>query len=212
MITLSIQDRSAYKKLDDARAAGLIPAVYYGSHTASTSVFVTLGAFQKALKEAGESSIITLDNGKEKISALIHDVQLDPVTNKATHVDFKAVSANEKVEVPVQLVFTGVSNAVKNLGATLVKVMHEIEIEALPADLPHEIMVDISMLDGLDDVIHIKDLVLPKGVVAKADAQDTVASVLVGKEEDLSTPVASLDLDAIEVEKKGKKEEEVPAE
>lgn len=212
MITLSIQDRSAYKKLDDARALGFIPAVYYGSHTASTSIFISLGAFQKTLKEAGESSIIVLDNGKEKISALIHDVQLDPVTNKATHVDFKAVSANEKVEVPVQLVFIGVSNAVKNLGATLVKVMHEIEIEALPADLPHEITVDISKLDGLDDVIHIKDLVLPKGVVAKADAQDTVASVLVAKEEDLSTPVAGPDLDAIEVEKKGKKEEEVAAE
>jgi large subunit ribosomal protein L25 len=211
MITLAIQPKNTFKKVADARAQGLIPVVYYGSHTQSTAGFTVLGAFQKVLKEAGESTIITLDTGAEKIQALIHEVQLDPVTSKPSHVDFKTVSANEAVEVPVHLVFEGVSPAVK-AGATLVKVLHEVTVEALPANLPHELVVDISKLVSNDDVIYVRDLVLPKGVTVVGHADDVIASVSVGVEEDLSAPVAALDLDAIEVEKKGKKEEEEAAE
>ena len=208
MITLSIKERNTYKTVAEARKNGFIPAVYYGSHTASTSILVPRLAFEKALKQAGESTVIALNGGKEDIQALIHDVQFDPVTTAPIHVDFKAVSANETVQVPVQLEFIGTSNAVKNLGATLVKVLHEIEIEALPANLPHEITVDISALNNVDDVIYVKDLVLPKGVTAVSDAQEVVASLMVGQEEDLSAPVTGPDLANIEVEKKGKKDEE----
>ena len=84
--------------------------------------------------------------------------------------------------------------------------MHEIEIEALPKDLPHNISVDLSVLAALDDQIHVKDLALPKGVKMITDENEVIALIAPIKEEVVDeTPV---DLSAIEVEKKGKKEEE----
>lgn len=208
MITLSVAKRDAFPSVEKAREAGSIPAVFYGSHKVSTPIFVSQALFEKTLRDAGESTLIMLDTGSEKVSTLIHDVQYDPVTDRAIHADFYVVDANEKLEVGVKLEFVGVSEAVKSLGGTLVKVAHEIEVECLPKDLPHEIVVDISKLSTLDSVITVADLPLPAGVVAKADAEEVIASIAVGKEEDLSAPVATLDLEAIEVEKKGKKDEE----
>lgn len=208
MITLSATTRDAFPSVEKAREAGFIPAVFYGSHKASTSIFVSQALFTKTLKDAGESTLITVDTGSEKVSALIHDVQFDPVTDRVLHVDFYVVDANEKLEVGVRLEFVGVSEAVKSLGGTLVKVTHELEVECLPKDLPHEIVVDISKLENLDSVITVADLTLPSGVVAKSAAEEVIASIAVGKEEDLSAPVAGPDLEAIEVEKKGKKDEE----
>lgn len=208
MITLLATTRDVFPSVEEARKAGSIPAVFYGSHKATTPIFISRALFEKTLKEAGESTLITIDTGAEKVSALIHDVQFDPVTDRVLHVDFYAVDANEKVEVGVHLEFVGVSEAVKSLGGTLVKVAHELEVECLPKDLPSEIIVDISKLSTLDSVITVADLTLPSGVVAKADAEEVIASIAVGKEEDLSAPVAGPDLAAIEVEKKGKKDEE----
>jgi len=208
MITLLASKRDAFPSVELARKAGSIPAVFYGSHKVTTSIFVSQVLFEKTLKEAGESTLITIDIGTEKVSALIHDVQYDPVTDRVIHADFYAVDANEKLEVGVKLEFVGVSEAVKSLGGTLVKVTHELEVECLPKDLPHEIIVDISKLDTLDSVITVADLPLPNGVVAKANPEEVIASIAVGKEEDLSAPVVALDVDAIEVEKKGKKEDD----
>lgn len=211
MISLEVKGREAYKNVAEARKAGLIPAVYYGSHTKSTAIYVNQTVFVKIFKEAGESTIVTLDTGKEKYSSLIHDVQRDPVNNKVSHVDFYTIEANQTLRVDVHLEFVGVSNAVKSLGATLVKTMHDVEVECLPQDLPHSIEVDISKLENIDDSIYLKDLILPKGVKIQGHDTDVVASVILAKEEDLSTPVAPVDLEAIEVEKKGKKEDEAGA-
>ena len=143
----------------------------------------------------------------ELFSFIYLTIPYSMVSHWLIHVDFFAVDANEKLEVGVKLEFVGVSEAVKSLGGTLVKVAHELEVECLPKDLPHEIVVDISKLATLDSVITVADLPLPTGVVAKALPEEVIASIAVGKEEDLSAPVATLDADAIEVEKKGKKEE-----
>ena len=212
MITLEVQGREAHKNVAEARKAGLIPAVFYGTHTKSTPVYVNQTTFTKIFKEAGESTIVTLDTGKEKISSLIHDVQREPVSNKISHVDFYTIEANQTLRVQVHLEFVGVSEAVKSLGATLVKTMHEVEVECLPQALPHSIEVDISSLKTVDDSIYVKDLVVPTGVKVLGHDTDVVASVVVAKEEDLTTPVAPVDLDAIEVEKKGKKDEETEGE
>lgn len=212
MITLSATKRDAYPSVEAARKAGFVPAVFYGSHQVSTSIFVLKSGFDKAFKQAGESTLITLDIGAEKVTALIHDIQRDPVTDQVIHADFYVVDANEKVQVGVHLVFEGVSNAVKNQGGTLVKVLHDLEVECLPKDLPAHIVVDIAKLETTDSVITVGDLVLPKGVTPTADAEEVVASIAVGKDEDLSAPVAGPDLDAIEVVKKGKKEESAEGE
>jgi large subunit ribosomal protein L25 len=108
----------------------------------------------------------------------------------------------------VPLEFIGVSPAVKDLGGVLVKVLHEIEIEALPKDLPHSITVDISSLAQIDDHITAKDLSLAKGVTLVTKESDIVVLVSAVREEKEEEVPAAIDMDAIEVEKRGKKEED----
>ena len=118
----------------------------------------------------------------------------------------------KKIRVKIPLVFEGVSNAVKTGIGNLVKVLHEVEIEALPADLPQKLSVDISKLETLENTIVVSDIKLPAGVVAITNGTDIVVSVVAQVEEKEEVVVAP-DLSAIEVEKKGKKEEEgVPVE
>ena len=90
------------------------------------------------------------------------------------------------------------------------KNVYEIEIEAMPKDLPHEIEVDITGLAEFGSHIALKDVKLPHGVVALADPEETIASVVEPKEEKIEEPVEAIDMESIEVEKKGK--EEVPEE
>lgn len=104
--------------------------------------------------------------------------------------------------------FVGVAPAIKDKGGILVKVQREIEIEAAPKDLPHEIEVDISKLVEISDVIHAKDLKLPAGVDLKISPEEVVASVSEPKEEKEEAPTA-IDMSAIEVsDAKGKEVKE----
>ena len=194
------------EKPEELRDGGRIPAVFYGFGKESTAISVPKVEFIKLFREAGETTAITLDMGGEKVSALIHDLQRDPVRGEPTHVDFLVIDMNKEAEVAVPIEFTGLAEAEKGGIGMVVKVMHEVEVRALPADLPHSITVDLTPLASLSDVIHAKDLALTKGVTLVTDGEDVVASVSAFVEEKEETPV--LDLDAIEVEKKGKKEEE----
>ncbi len=195
-------------RLKGEKKEGMTRGVLYGAHAKSTPIFVDTIEFKKLLKTAGESSIVKL-SGDSKENVLIHDVQMDPVMYVPTHVDFYVVEKGQKVHVDVHLSFVGVSPAVKNLGGNLVKVMHEISIEAEGTNIPHEIEVDISRLDTLNSNILVKDIVLPEGTTLyHMQENEVVASVVSQSEEDLSAPVAVVDMDAVgDAEKKGKKEE-----
>lgn len=149
-----------------------------------------------------------LDIEGKKVDVLIHEVQFDPVKDTAIHIDFLAIDMNKPVEVVVSLTFTGVAPAEKAGLGTLVKVLHEVSVEALPKDLPQSIEVSIESLATLEDQIHVKDIKLPAGVTMITDNEEVVALVAEQKEEIESTPV---DLADIEVEKKGKKEEDEAA-
>src|SRR4029077_3576684 len=95
---------------------------------------------------------------------LIHDIQNHYLTSRPIHVDFYEVSMTEKLKAKVALEFTGESGAVKTMGGVLVKVLNEVEVECLPADLPHNIAVSLEGLKTLQDSIHVKDLVIPAKV------------------------------------------------
>lgn len=206
MLALKVESRPAKQKTSLIRKGGRVPAVCYGPKFPSASFSVAQGDFSKIWKNAGESTVVVLDTPTGKVNTLIHEVQLDPVKHIPMHVDFYAVEAGKEVEVHVPLVFDGSSPAVKELGGILVKVLHEIEVKATPDKLPHEIVVDISALVDLQSQILIKDLKLPSGVSAVTHETEVVASIAQAVEEkEETTPV---DLSAIEVEKKGKKEEE----
>lgn len=194
----------------ETRKSGFIPAVYYGSHQAATSVFIDAIEFGKVLKSAGESSSIILVTEHGQENAMIQEVQLNPVKGMPIHVDFYIIEKGQKVHVKTPIVFVGESNAVK-AGGVLVKVLQELSVEGDPNKLPHEFTVDISSLVDANSVIHVRDIALPVGVeLYHLNADDVVASITVASEEDLSAPV-EVDLSAIEVEAKGKKEEAEPA-
>jgi len=190
------------------RKTGKIPAVFYGPKQVSTSVSIPLIEFKKIWKKAGESSVIILkDAAGAEHESLIHDVDIHPLSGEPRHADFYVIEKGKKVQVAVQITWAGVSPAVKDKGGILVKVHREIEIEAAPRDLPHELVVDISRLVELTDVIHAKDIVLPTGVELKINGDDVVASISEAKEEVEEAPTA-IDMSAIEVEAKGKEVKE----
>lgn len=209
MINITATKRSKTDSLAEIRKNGRVPAVVYGASVENTPISVPSSDFVKVFKEAGESSAIMLDVGGKKIDVLIHEVQADPIRGFPVHVDFLAIDVNKAIEVAVPLEFEGVSAAVKGGLGSLVKVLHEVEIMALPKELPHSLHVDISKLATLDDQIHVADIMLPVGVVMMTGADEVVALVAAAKEE--KEEAAPADLSAIEVEKKGKKEEEAPA-
>ncbi|MFA6969038.1 MAG: 50S ribosomal protein L25 [Candidatus Paceibacterota bacterium] len=214
MLTLSVEKRDTTGAGAPALLrAGSIPAVVYGAHHESTPITVSAVAFGKVLREAGEATIVSLTGLGAALPTLIHEVDLDPLTSLPRHVDFYAVTKGEKVEVAIPLVFEGESPAVE-AGANLVKVLHELEVEADPMSLPHAIEVDLSVLVAINDRIHARDLVLPAGVSLVTPPEEVVALVqeVVEEKEEVAAPA---DISAIEVEKKGKEEEaktETPAE
>src|SRR3989339_160843 len=206
MFKLKVEKRDLKEGLDLLRKSGKIPAVFYGPKDPSTPIKLSLADFKKAWKTAGESTVLSLDGSNIDADVLIHEVDLDPVTDIPIHVDFYAIEKGKKLSVDVPLEFIGVSPAVKDLGAVLVKVLHTIKIEALPKDLPHKLEIDISGLITFDSVLSAQNIKLPEGVILKIKPEEVVASVYEPKEEVIET--APVDLSTIEVEKKGKAEVE----
>lgn len=206
MFVIKAKKRDLNIKLDELRKSGEIPAVFYGLGKETTSVSIPIIEFKKIWREAGESSAVKISLGETNIDVLIHEVQVDPVTSEPIHADFLAIDMKKKIQVNVPLEFVGISGAVKNGLGNLVKVLHEVEVEALPSDLPHNLTVDISPLETLENQIFVADIKLPSGVSVITDGTEVVASIIAQVEE--KEEVVPVDLSAIEVEKKGKKEEE----
>ncbi len=205
MTTLTVAKREAKgPKAPALRRAGSLPAVVYGAHQVATAIVVDARAFGKALASAGESTIVSLEGLGASLPTLIHEVDLDPVTHMPRHVDFYAVTKGEKVEVAVPLEFVGESPAVK-AGANLVRVLHELEVEADPMNLPHELTVDVSVLAEVGSQIHAADVRLPAGVTLVTEPEEVVA-LIQEVEEEVAEEAAPADLSAIEVEGKGKEE------
>jgi large subunit ribosomal protein L25 len=207
MLALKAKIRDVKEDLEALRKGGELPAVFYGAGKESTSISIPIVEFKKVWQKAGESSTVKISTPGGEVDTLIHEVQVDPVTDEPIHVDFLVIDMNKKIEVKVSLEFTGISEAVKSGLGTLVKVLHEVEIEALPKDLPHNLAVDISKLENLNSQILVSDIELPAGVVMITKGSEVVASIAEQKEEKEEV-VAPVDLSEIEVEKKGKKEEE----
>lgn len=213
MIELSAKTRNDFgKKTKSIKSVGQIPAVVYGRGLKNTHIQVDEKEFKKVFREVGESSLVELaiENEKDKKPVLVHEIQRDPVSDKIIHIDFFQPSLTEKVEVAIPLVFEGVALAEKDLGGTLVKNMLEIEVKALPQNLPHEIKVDISVLKTFEDHILVKDLQISKDVEILKKPEEIVAAVLPPQkvEEELAIPIEEK-VEEVEKVEKPKKEEVV---
>lgn len=203
------------KKVSQLRANGQLPVVLYGYDTENLALVVDGREFGKIYREAGSNALVTLQiEGGKDVKVLIHDEQHDPVTDAILHVDLYAVNMKEKVETDVPLKLVGEAPAVRELEGSLVVNRHEVEIAALPSDIPQEIELDISVLATFEDVVRAKDLRLPAGVDLLEDPDTVIVSVAEPRsEEELK---ADLETDAAAAEQAAAaelgKEPEKPAE
>jgi len=125
--------------------------------------------------------------------ALIHDVQVDPVSNFLIHIDFLTLKKGQKVETEVQLVLEGLA-PIEKLGLGRVQlVKSEVSIEALPQNLPHDIKVDVSKLENMHDVIFVRDLIVGTGVTITDDMDLPVVTILSLNDEEETTDTVATD-------------------
>ncbi len=148
------------KKVKNLRKEGQLPGHVYGKNTESENVSVGAKDFSKAYSEAGETGLIDLKIGEEKVRpVLIRGLAHDPYTGEILNIDFYQVNLKEKVTVPVPLVLVGDEPEGVHLGEVVVlQPLSEVQVEALPTDLVENIEVDISSLKNVDDAITIADL------------------------------------------------------
>ncbi len=173
------------------RSRGVVPAVIYGHKDQPANLEINTREIAALLKHAvGENILVELDiAGTPKLS-LIQEVQHHPVRGDILHVDFLEVAMDEVLHTEVPVEPTGEADGVKNYGGLLEHSLRSLQIECLPKDLPEIIRVDVSAL-GLNQSIHVRDLILPEGVKATSDADLTVFSVAEPKAE--AEPVSAAD-------------------
>jgi len=145
------------RKVKNLRKSGFIPATVYGKGFESRAVQFLESELEKVYEEVGESGLVNLIIGEETLPVLFRNPQYDAIEGDLIHIDCYKVNLREKISAMVPIVLIGESQAVKD-GNILVPVTDEIEIEALPADLPESIEVDLSALETLESVITVADL------------------------------------------------------
>ncbi len=183
--TLNAQIRQDVgKKVSKLRAEGKLPATVYGKKVTSVSITVSAAEFESVYDTAGETGLIDLVVGKEVKPVLVHNVQRDPMRGTTLHVEFHQVDLKEKVKAAVPLVAVGESPAVTQKVGVLLTLLSEVEVEALPADLPDKIEIDVSKLSEIDQELKVADLHVPNGVTILSDAAVSVVKIgaLVSKE------------------------------
>ena len=205
---LSVKTRDVLgKKVKALRKEGLIPAELYGHGFKNIHLALPAKEFNKVLKAAGSTSVVTLLLGKESKSAMIHEVMRHSVTSEIIHVDLHQVRMDELVKADVPLEFIGEAPAIKAFSAVINKSISTIEVEAFPQDLPHNILVDLSVLDELDKTIYVKDLKCPKGVTFLVDAETAIATATPPAPEEIAESTGTVDVSAITTEGEEKKAE-----
>src|SRR5256886_14820874 len=169
--------RSAMRKL---KQRGIIPAVVYGGKDKPQPLQVSRRDISVMLSHAsGENILVELEIAGEKSSrmAMIQEIRHSPVGGDVLHIDFHAVSMDEKIQADVPLESMGTANGVKNFGGLLEQNLRSLAIECLPRDLPDVLTVDVSALN-IGDSIHVRNIALPAGVTTKTQPDLTAFSVL----------------------------------
>ncbi len=216
----AFERESIGRTAEQIRRVGYIPAVLYGHGAENLSLAIEAKSFGKILPHLSSSTLLRLNikGEKDSRSVLISEMQRHPLTGLPNHVDFHQVKMTEKIRTSVPLVFEGESAAVKTLGGILVKSLDEIEVEALPQDLPEQIIVDISQLKTFEDRISIKQLSVGKEVSILTNLEEIIAVVTPPRSEaELEELEKEVEENAAEVkteadEKKAAKEAEAAAE
>lgn len=212
-MTFKLSASPRTEKGEKVRTKTVLPAVVYGMGASATSVTLNYEEFVKLFAEAGEASLIDLLIGdKADGKVLVQDVAYDPVSDRMVHVDLRRIDMNKEMTATVELRFVGESPAIKAQGGTLMHNIVEVEVKCLPKDLVSHIDVDLSVLKTFDDVVKVKDLVVPAGItITSPHADDLVAKATAALTEEeikaMEAAAAPVDLGKIEVAGKKKEEE-----
>ena len=180
------------KHVKTLRQEGLLPAVLYGRHIDSLPIQVDLKEASKTLTGLSPSALITVEVDGETHYALVREKQRNVLLGTLLHVDFQAVSLTEKVRANVAIDLIGEAPAVTEEGLILVTNVEQLDVEALPRDLPDRIEVDVSGLAQAGDAIYVRDLVVSGDVEIFAEPDDVIVVV--------SVPAAELEPEEEEVE------------
>lgn len=176
-LSLSAEERIILgKKVKALRRDGKLPAHVFGKGIEGENVLVSQKDFVKTLKVAGETGLIDLKIGTEKVRpVLVREVQYDVISGEPIHIDFFQVNLTQKVKVSVPIALIGEEPESVHLGESIVlQTISEVEVEALPADLIEKIEVDISTLKAIDDAITIGQLNYDKSKLAISAAEEEV--------------------------------------
>lgn len=187
------------RKAAYVREAGKIPAVIYGHKTENQNLELNYVEFEKVLEKAGESTILDVVVGdKSPLKALISDVQYAPVSGRINHVDLHQINMNEKINAKVRIEFIGESRIVKEDGGIVMHNIQEVEIRCMPADLVHEIVVDVSSLNAFDDVITVADLKVPEAIEILHHAPEDVVAIAAKPKVEVEEPVVAAPVEGAE--------------
>ena len=180
---LSVKKREIHgKKVKNLRAQGLVPAVIYGKHVKAESISCVKNDLLKVYRTAWYSTPVELTGDVDHL-VLINSLQLDPVSDEIISADFLAVSRTEKVAAKIPVVTFGESQLEKLNEGKIMQVRDEIEVEALPQDLPSKFEIDISVLETVNDVFFIKDLKVSDKVTILDDPDLPILTVSVLSDE-----------------------------
>ncbi|RJP46865.1 MAG: 50S ribosomal protein L25 [Armatimonadetes bacterium] len=206
-VALQAQEREILgKKVKILRREGIIPAHVFGKKIETEHVSVNRLEFLKVFEQVGETGLVDLKIGSEKVRpVLIRDIQVDPVREEPLHIDFYQVNLMEKVKVRVPIYLRGEEPELVHTGeAVVIQQMPEVEVEALPTDLPENIEVDISVLKNIDDTVYISDLKVPQGVEVQADAEWVVVKLDKAVSEEAEALMEEMEKEAEVVEEAAK--------
>ncbi|MBI4100492.1 50S ribosomal protein L25 [Candidatus Microgenomates bacterium] len=212
---LTVEKRTILgKKVKKLRREGILPANIYGKDIKSLAVQLKDKEFETVFKEAGETGLVDVAVNGEVKPVLIHNVQVEPLSNQYLHADFYQVNLKEKIKAMVPVVAVGEAKAVIDKVGIILQPLSEIEVEALPEDLPEKIEVNVEKLANLDEQIAVGDLKAPEGVEILTDPSQVVVKIaaLVSKEaEELAAQEAAA-AEAAKVASDATKAEAAPAE
>ncbi len=195
------------KKVGALRRDGKLPGILYGYQIDSTPILMELREASRVLAHASSSQLITINLDGKEFATLVREKQRDFIKGTLLHVDFQVVSLTEKIRTSVGIELSGTSPAVKDFNGVIVQELDEVEVEALPQDLPDKFVVDISGLTKIGDAVFVRDLNVPSSIEI-LNEPDEVVVIVTGAAPEISEEEVSEEISEPEVIERGKKEEE----
>lgn len=202
------------KQVKALRREGLIPAVVYGGGGDPIAIQLDAKEATKIITQTSASTLISLKIGRKAHQVLLRDIQYDVIMRHPIHVDFLRVEMDTAIRTTVPIEFVGEAPGVKEQGGVLVTGLSELEIEALPADLPDKVTIDLEVLEEIDSMVSVADIFVGQGVEVLTESDEVIAHIVyqeieeIEEEEVEAVVEAPLEPELVEREKEDEFEEE----